>query len=66
MKTLLKRETNVGSERYGPDPVLLRKKGLVDDRPRDIASYKQRIVDESYLDHAINRIAMELSHFLVK
>jgi len=66
MKTLLKRELEHSSEKFGPDPILLRKKGLSNSNPKDIETYKQKIVDDDYLDHAINRIAMELSHFLVK
>lgn len=66
MKTLLKQEVSLQWEDFGPDPVLLKKKGSPDPRPRDISEYKKKIVDEKYLDHAIDRIAMELSHFLAK
>ncbi|MDH5656516.1 MAG: hypothetical protein OEZ34_11440 [Spirochaetia bacterium] len=66
MKTLLKKEAKNELEKFGPDPILLRKKGLSDSYPRDISAYKKKIGDKDYLEHAINRIAMELSHFLIK
>lgn len=31
-----------------------------------ISEYKKRIADESYLDHAISKIATDLSHYLTK
>lgn len=52
------------SERFGPDPVLMKKIGAQGDGERDLSFYKQKILDDDYIDHAINRIAMELSHFL--
>ena len=66
MKTLLKQEVSLQWEDFGPDPILMKKSGNSDPRPRDISEYKKKIVDEKYLDHAIDRIAMELSHFLAK
>ena len=50
---------------YGPDPVLLKKQGMPSES-RNIEVYRQKIADEDYLNHAINRIAMELSHFIAK
>lgn len=49
---------------YGPDPVLLKKIGQSVDGSKDLRYYKEKIADKKYLDYAINRIAMELSHFL--
>ena len=67
MKTLLDQDNTVQSGgRFGPDPILLRKKGLSGERPRNISEYKKKILDDRYMEHAINRIAMELSHFLSK
>lgn len=31
-----------------------------------IDEYRKRIADESYLDHAIKKIAADLSHYLTK
>ncbi len=31
-----------------------------------IREYRKRIADESYLEHAINRIATDLSHYLTR
>ena len=66
MKTLLDQDNSVQGGRYGPDPVLMKKKGLSQPIPRDISEYKKKIRDDNYMEHAINRIAMELSHFLSK
>ncbi len=70
MKTLIERELSqeVGKEQslYGPDPLLIRKQGLRQNNSRDIHEYKSKIKDQRYMNHAINRIAMELMHFLVK
>jgi len=66
MKTLLDRENSVPGEEFGPDPILMRKKGLPNPHPRDISEYKKKITDDSYMEHAIDRIAMELMHFLSK
>jgi len=66
MKTLLREAVTPQSGAYGPDPVLLKKQGLAGTLNRDISEYKRKIRDDSYIDHAINRIAMELSHFLAR
>lgn len=71
MKTLLRRETDIeiGPEPemdFGPDPVMLRKRGLKQFASRDINDFKSRINDDAYLTHAIDRIAVELMHHLVK
>jgi len=65
-QSLLEKDVHVFWEKFGPDPVLMKKKGLSNTEPRDISIYKKKIVDENYLEHAIDRIAMELSHFLSK
>jgi hypothetical protein len=31
-----------------------------------IREYRERIADDSYLEHAINRIATDLSHYLTR
>ncbi|HMB20295.1 MAG TPA: hypothetical protein VKQ10_04435, partial [Spirochaetota bacterium] len=31
-----------------------------------VREYREKISDEAYLDHAINRIATDLSHYLTK
>ncbi|MCB1308618.1 MAG: hypothetical protein KDK30_10575 [Leptospiraceae bacterium] len=68
MKTILEKESRSrsGQQRFGPDPVLMKKQGLAGSQPREIKEFKARIKDPAYMDHAINRIAMELMHFLVK
>ncbi|MBW7858092.1 MAG: hypothetical protein H3C43_07365 [Leptonema sp. (in: Bacteria)] len=66
MKETLEKDKEVLDEEFGFDPVVLRKQGIVPDDHRDITSFKRKIVDKKYMEHAINRIAMELSHFLVK
>jgi hypothetical protein len=35
-------------------------------RELKIEEYRRRIADESYLDHAIRKIAADLSHYLTK
>lgn len=66
METLLDQEDVELGETFGPDPILLRKKGLQNVNPRDISEYKERITDPTYMEHAIDRIAMELMHFLAR
>jgi hypothetical protein len=34
--------------------------------PKKIEEYKKRIADKEYLDHAIKKIATDLSHYLTK
>ncbi len=48
------------------DPLVLKKQGISYLQKKDISYYKKKIIDEEYLEHAINRIAMELSHFILK
>ncbi len=64
MKTLKDETRRVHGDGFGPDPVLMKKIGAQDFRPRDLKYFKKKILDKDYMDHAINRIAMELSHFL--
>ncbi len=64
MKVLKEKASNAAIPEYGPDPVLMKKIGARDYRSRDLSYYKKKIKDREYMDHAINRIAMELSHFL--
>jgi hypothetical protein len=65
MKTLLDEDIVVESTGFGPDPVLMKKKGQPN-LSRDISDFKRKIRDKKYMDHAINRIAMELMHFLAR
>lgn len=54
MKSLMKtedREITQGSDKTGSDR---------------ISEYRSRIADESYLEHAISKIAADLSHYLTK
>lgn len=53
-------------ELFGPDPVILRKRGLQYTKMKKFSNYKNKIDDPSYMDFAINKIALELSHFLTK
>jgi Zn-dependent oligopeptidase len=48
------------------DPLVLKKQGITYLQKKDISYYKKKIIDEKYMEHAINRIAMELSHFILK
>lgn len=66
MKTLLDQDSSVQGDGFGPDPILMRKKGLTKPQPRDISEYKKKISDDAYMEHAIDRIALELMHFLAK
>ncbi len=56
------------SEYFGIDPIILRKAGI-NKRNKDkyeIKKYKKKLDDPRYMDFAINKIAMELTHFLSK
>lgn len=64
MKALEEEVLGSYKESFGPDPVLMKKIGATDQRPNDLDYYKKKIKDKKYIDHAIHRIAMELSHFL--
>ena len=64
LNTLLD-QTHV-EEDFGPDPVILRKKGLGATAKKKFTYYKQKVDDPGYMEFAINKIAMELSHFLSK
>ena len=55
-----------GYDEYGPDPVILRKRGLQHTKNKKHKDYKSKINDPQYIDFAINKIALELSHFLTK
>jgi len=43
----------------------IKKKGKREVSPK-ILEYRKKISDEAYLEHAINRIATDLSHYLTK
>lgn len=42
------------------------KQGKIRGDPKRIEEYRKRISDEAYLDHAIKKIATDLSHYLTK
>ena len=42
------------------------RQGISNKNSNRIKEYRDRISDESYLDHAINKIATDLSHYLTK
>ena len=42
------------------------KKQPVKRDPKRIMEYRERISDDDYLDHAISKIATDLSHYLTK
>ncbi|MCG9874244.1 MAG: hypothetical protein O9346_03240 [Leptospiraceae bacterium] len=51
---------------FGPDPVMLRKSGQSSKIIKKSESYKKRILDPNYMDFAIDKIAVELLHFISK
>ncbi len=51
---------------FGPDPVLLRKSGKSQKQKKKSETYRKRIEDPKYMDYAINKIAVELLHFIQK
>ncbi len=53
-------------EDFGPDPILLRKRGVARKMNGKFEVYKKRINNPTYVDYAINKIAVELTHFLSK
>lgn len=65
MKTAVDEQAYVDARDYGPDPVLMKKKGMPSDE-RNISEFKKKIMDDHYMEHAIDRIALELMHFLAK
>ncbi len=67
MKTLFEDQNLVQSKQgFGPDPILYRKKGLSDSLNHNISDYREKLKDKHYIHHAIDKIAVELMHFLVK
>ncbi len=42
------------------------KKGSLKGENQKISDFKKKIADESYIDHAIKKIATDLSHYLTK
>ncbi|HQG42780.1 MAG TPA: hypothetical protein PLH80_12375 [Spirochaetota bacterium] len=42
------------------------KKEAAKEVSQKILEYRKKVSDEAYLDHAINRIATDLSHYLTK
>ena len=51
---------------FGPDPIILRKRGLSRNINGKYEDFKRKIEDPEYMNFAINKIAMELTHFLSK
>ncbi len=66
MKTLLEKNHVKDERSFGPDPLLYKKKGLASNLPRDILEYRNKMRDDGYMKYAIDKIAVELMHFLVK
>ncbi|TGN08268.1 hypothetical protein [Leptospira ilyithenensis] len=54
------------TDEFGPDPVLLRKRGMASTIEKKSSTYKKKVNDPAYMDYAINKIAMEISHFISK
>ncbi len=42
------------------------RQGKITGNPEKVGELQRRISDESYLDHAISKIATDLSHYLTK
>ena len=51
---------------FGPNPIILRKRGIYRDMQNKYDLYKRKIEDPGYMEFAINKIAVELTHFLSK
>ncbi|MCB1179214.1 MAG: hypothetical protein KDK36_16655 [Leptospiraceae bacterium] len=51
---------------YGPDPIILRKRGVSRKTHQKYDLYKRKINHPDYMEYAINKIAVELTHFLSK
>jgi hypothetical protein len=49
---------------YNPDPKILKKKGQSRDISDRYELYKRKISDPKYLNYAIDKLALELTHFL--
>ncbi|MEM7179980.1 MAG: hypothetical protein AAF518_03645 [Spirochaetota bacterium] len=54
----------VKEDEYGPDPIILRKRGSARNMHKKFELYKRKVDDPKYMEFAINKIALELSHFL--
>jgi len=54
------------TEEFGPDPVMLRKRGMSASINKKFENYKKKVDDPAYMEYAINKIAMEISHFIQK
>lgn len=63
---LHKTQSIIDIEDFGPDPILLRKRGISRKMNGKFEIYKKRINNPMYLEYAINKIAVELTHFLSK
>ncbi len=66
METLLGKQETRNEDYLGLDPLLCKKKGLREASFKNILNYKSKLKDQQYMEHAIDKIAMELMHFLVK
>ncbi len=42
------------------------RQGKISGDPEKVDDFKKRISDEKYLDHAISKLATDLSHYLTK
>lgn len=54
------------TDEYGPDPVLLRKKGMSESMQKKYKNYRKKLADPAYMDYAIHKIALEISHYISK
>jgi hypothetical protein len=66
MENVLQNSSIVEFDDFGPDPILLRKRGISRKISGKFEIYKKRINNPFYVDYAINKIALELTHFLSK
>ncbi len=66
MANIISYGRTIPESEYGPDPVILRKRGLARNTHSKFELYKKKLNDPYYMEFAINKIAMELTHFLSK
>ena len=66
MNTLTKKKQADRENSFWLDPLLLKKQGQKKALNQDINDYKTKIQDEKYINYAIDKIALELMHFLIK
>ncbi|HMV79952.1 MAG TPA: hypothetical protein PL048_21200 [Leptospiraceae bacterium] len=58
---------SISERNIRPEPIMIRKRGSQKNTAEPVfAAYKKKIEDPAYMDYAINKIALELTHFLSK